>query len=111
MQAISLGLIQVATPGTPVRISTDNALRVMMMVVRTVPGFTGRTYLGLAGMNKNSAAKSGVMRILSEPSAFGPQDGEAVPPATAHGNSVQVADYWIDADVAGEGVIVTCYVA
>ena len=112
MQAISLGLIQVATPGTPVRVTTDNTLRATMMVVRTVPGFTGKTYLGVAGMNKNSPARTGVMRILSEPPASGPQDGEVVPPATSgHGNQVQVADYWVDADVAGEGVIVTCYVA
>ena len=112
MQAISLGLIAVPTPGTPVRISTDASLLAMMMVVRTVPGFTGKTYLGLAGMNKNSPAKTGVMRILSEPPAAGPQDGEAVPPTSSgHGNQVQVADYWVDADVAGEGVLVVCYVA
>lgn len=112
MQAISLGLIQVATPGTPVRISADTSLVVAMMVVRTVPGFTGKTYLGLAGMNKDSQTKTGVMRILSEPPVSGPQDGEAVPPASGgQGNVVQVADYWVDADVAGEGVIVTCYVA
>ena len=112
MQAISLGLIQVNTPGTPVRISINDSLLVMTMAVRTVPGFTGKTYLGLAGMNKNSPTKTGVMRILSEPPAFGPQDGEDVPPSTGgQGNLVQVADYWVDADVAGEGVIVTCYVA
>ena len=110
MQTISLGLIQVDTPGTPVRISTDPSLLVMMMVVRTIPGFTGKTYLGLAGMNKYSAAKTGVLRILSEPPAYGPQDGEAVPPSSGgQGNVVQVSDYWVDADVAGEGVIVTCY--
>ena len=45
MQALSLGLIRVITPGTPVRITTDDTLRVMMIVVRTVPGFTGKTYL------------------------------------------------------------------
>ena len=112
MQAISLGLVRVGTPGTPVRISADDGLRAMLMVVRTVPGFTGKTYLGLAGMDKNSAGKTGVIRILSEPPAYGPQDGEVVPAASGgHGNVVRVADYWIDADVAGEGVMVTCYVA
>jgi len=111
MQAISMGLIQVNTPGTPVPISTDNTLRVMMMVVSTVPGFTGKAYLGLSGMNKNSSILSGVMRVFSEPAAFGPQDGEVMPPSTSgQGNPVRVADYWVDADVAGEGVLVTCYV-
>jgi hypothetical protein len=47
MQAISLGLIRVPSPGTPVPVSTDDSLRVMLMMVRTVPGFTGKTYLGL----------------------------------------------------------------
>jgi hypothetical protein len=80
MQAISLGLIQIPSPGTPVPVTTDDSLRVMlMMVVRTVPGFTGKTYLGLAGMDRNSASKTDVIRILSEPPAFGPQDGEVLP--------------------------------
>ena len=112
MQAISMGLIRVPTPGTPVRISTDLSLRVMLMMVRTVPGCTGKTYLGLAGMDKSSAAKTGVIRILSEPPAFGPQDGEVIPPLLGgQGNSITAADYWVDADVAGEGVTVTCFVA
>ena len=112
MQAISLGLIRVPVPGTAVRISNDDTLRVMQMVVRTVPGFTGKTYLGVEGMNKSSASKTGVLRILSEPPAFGPQDGEVVPASPGgHGNVVSVADYWVDADVAGEGIVVTCYLA
>ena len=112
MQAISLGLIRVPAPGTPVPVSTDDSLRVMQMVVRTVPGFTGKTYLGLAGMNKNAVEKTGVIRILSEPAAYGPQDGEVLPPAAGgHGNVLRVADYWVDADVANEGVVVTCLVA
>ena len=112
MQAITLGLIGVPTPGTPVRVSSDETLRAMLMLVRTVPGFGGKTYLGVAGMNKNSAEKTGVIRILSEPPAFGPQDGEVLPPGTGGaGNVIQVSDYWVDADVAGEGVTVTCFVA
>lgn len=111
MQAISLGLISVPTPGTPVRITTDPTLQAALLMVRTVPGFTGKTYLGLAGMNKTSAAKTGVVRILSEPPACEPQDGEIIPPvATGYGNVVSLSDYWIDADVAGEGVTVTCFV-
>jgi hypothetical protein len=61
-------------------------------------------------MNKNTAAKSGVIRVFSEP-GFGPQDGEVLPPGRGGGNVLRVSDYWIDADVAGEGVIVTCFVA
>ena len=112
MQAVSLGLILVPTPGSPVRVSADTSLRVAQMMVRTVPGYTGRTYLGLAGMNRNAAGKPGVIRILSEPPAHGPQDGEDLPPNTqGQGNLLAPADYWVDADVANEGVVVTCYVA
>jgi hypothetical protein len=111
MQAISFGLIRVPTPGTPVQISTDSTLNASMLMVRTVPGFTGKTYLGLAGMNKSASGMSGVMRVLSEP-CFGPQDGEVFPPAgRGQGNALRVSDYWVDADVANEGVIVTCFVA
>ena len=112
MQAVSLGLILVPTPGTPVRVSTNTNLRVAQMMVRTVPGFTGRTYLGLAGMSKSAAGKPGVIRILSEPPAHGAQDGEDLPPNTqGQGNLLSPSDYWLDADVANEGVVVTCYIA
>lgn len=112
MQAIPMGLIAVPSPGTPVQICTDNTLEVSLIMVRTVPGFTGRTYVGLAGMNKSSATMPGVIRIFSEPPASGPQDGEVIPPASGgHSNVIRASDYWIDADVAGEGLIVTCYVA
>ncbi len=111
MQAISFGLIQVAAPGTPVQITTDPAITACLLMVRTIPGFTGKTYLGLQGMNKNSATKNGVIRVLSEPS-FGPQDGELIPPTgRAQGNVIRVSDFWVDADVAGEGVLVTGFVA
>jgi hypothetical protein len=111
MQAVALGLIRVPTPGVPVRITADETLLACALVVRTAPGFTGKTYLGLAGMDKSSASKTGVIRILSEPAAYGPQDGEEIQAGGGHGNLIRVADYWIDADVAGEGVMATCYVA
>jgi hypothetical protein len=111
MQAIPLGLIRVPTPGVPVQIWTDPSLNVVMIMVRTVPGFTGKTYFGISGMNKGGTNMPGVMRVLSEPS-FGPQDGEVLPPAgRGQGNVLRACDYWVDADVAGEGVIVTCFVA
>jgi hypothetical protein len=112
MQTVSLGLVRVTTPGTPVRITADEKLNVVMMVVRTVPGFTGKTYVGVAGMDKNSWNRQGVVRVLSEPPAFGPQDGEVLP-AFPYGQSnvIRPADFWVDADVVNEGVTVTCYVA
>jgi hypothetical protein len=111
MQTISFGLVCVPTPGEPVQITADADLAAAMLMVRTVPGFTGKTYLGLAGMNKNTESMPGVIRVLSEP-CFGLQDGEVLPPpGRTSGNAIRVSDYWVDADVAGEGVIVTCFVA
>ena len=112
MQALSLGLIRVPTPGTPVRITSDDTIRAMQVVIRTVPGFTGKTYIGMAGMDKNSANMTGVIRVLSEPPSFGQQDGEVLPAtSTGHANVLRPSDYWIDADVANEGVVISYYVA
>ena len=112
MQTVSMGLIRVPTPGTPVRVCNDESLNVVMMVIRTVPGFTGKTYVGVVGMDKLSLNKHGVVRIFSEPPAFGPQDGEVFPPyPSGQSNVVRPSDFWVDADIAGEGVTVTCYVA
>jgi hypothetical protein len=111
MQAIPFGLIRVPTPGVPVQIWTDSTLNVVMIMARTVPGFTGRTYLGICGMNKSAVDMPGVIRVFSEP-CFGPQDGEVLPPAgRGQGNVLRASDYWVDADVPNEGVIVTCFVA
>jgi hypothetical protein len=43
--------------------------------------------------------------------AFGLQDVEAIPPSPNGANILRVCDYWVDADVADEGVIVTYFVA
>jgi hypothetical protein len=111
MQAIPFGLIRVPTPGVPVQIWTDATLNVVMIMVRTVPGFTGKTYFGIAGMNKSGSNMQGVIRVLSEP-CIGPQDGEILPPAgRGQGNVLRASDYWVDADIANEGVIVTCFLA
>ena len=108
MIARPLGLIQVPTPGAPVRVTTDESLRAIQILVKTVPGFTGKTYFGVAGMDKNSPTKTGVIRVLAEPSAAGGQDGEAIPPSLGHyGNALRVADYYVDADVVDEGILVT----
>jgi hypothetical protein len=103
-----LGLIRVPTPGTPVQVTANRSLRGGQILVRSVPGFTGKTYFGVAGMDKNSVNMQGVIRVLAEPGSAGAQDNEAIPPSPSmHGNSLCPADYYVDADVAGEGLLVT----
>jgi hypothetical protein len=98
------GRINVATPGTPVPITTDNTIIASKLFFQVIPGLTGKTYVGKPALTKGTLA--GVARILwpnasgglSETFYIESQDGQ---------NSIRLADYAIDADVAGEGLLVT----
>lgn len=93
-------LITVATPGTPVQLTTDNSLQAQILHVQPVPGNTGATWLGRAGMSK--AAFTGVIRHfpIGTASVF---DIEA----DVGGTMLQLSNYWFDADVAAERLLVT----
>lgn len=99
-----LGRVNVVTPGTPVPLSTNPAIRASKLFFQAIPGLTGKTYAGVPAMTK--ATLAGVFRILwpntsggfSENFEIEAQDGE---------NSIRLIDYAIDADVAGEGLLVT----
>jgi hypothetical protein len=100
----SLGRVNVPVPGTPVPLTANHAITASKLFVQVIPGLTGKTYLGSHTLTKSTLA--GVTRILSPNSAGGfsenffleSQDGT---------NSIHLADYSIDADVAGEGLLVT----
>ncbi len=100
MTMTTLGRLNVATPGTPVPLATDPAITASKLFVQAVPGLTGKTYLGSGTMTK--ATLAGVARVLSPGDSFllESQDGA---------DSIRVKDYAIDADVAGEGLLVTCW--
>ena len=99
-----LGRVNVATPGTPVPLSIDPTVHASKLFFQVIPGLTGKTYAGVPSMAK--ATLAGVARVLwpnatggfSETFEIETQDGE---------NSIRVMDYAIDADVAGEGLLVT----
>jgi hypothetical protein len=98
------GRVNVTTPGTPVPLTTDPTITASKIFFQVIPGLTGKTYIGSPAMTK--ASLSGVTRILwpnaaggfSETFEIESQDGE---------NSIRLAEYAIDADVAGEGLLVT----
>jgi hypothetical protein len=98
------GRINVAAPGTPVPLSTNPAVFVSKLFFQVIPGLTGKMYIGAPSMAK--AALSKVARVLWPNTAGGfsenfyieSQDGK---------NSIHLADYAVDADVAGEGLLVT----
>lgn len=98
------GRVNVATPGTPVPLSTDETLVASKLFFQAIPGLTGKTYIGSPGMTKSTLA--GVARVLAPNPSSGfsenfyieSQDGE---------NSIHLAEYAVDADVAGEGLLIT----
>jgi hypothetical protein len=98
------GRVNVVTPGTPVPLSTDPTVTASKVFFQVIPGLTGKTYVGVPGMAK--ATLNGVARILWPNSSGGfsetfeveSQDGE---------DSIRLANYAVDADVAGEGLLVT----
>ena len=98
------GRVNVATPGTPVPLSTDPRAFASKLFFQAIPGLTGKTYIGAPSMKKTTLAA--VTRVLAPNPAGGfsenfyieSQDGE---------NSIHLADYAIDADVAGEGLLIT----
>jgi hypothetical protein len=99
-----LGRVNVATPGTPVPLSIDPTVHASKLFFQVIPGLTGKTYAGVPSMTK--ATSAGVFRILwpnptggfSENFEIETQDGE---------DSIRIMDYAVDADVAGEGLLVT----
>lgn len=100
------GRINVVTPGTPAPLSTDPTATASKLFFQVIPGLTGKAWVGVPAMTK--ATFSGVARILSPNPSGGfsenfeieSQDGE---------NSIRLMDYAIDADVAGEGLLVTSW--
>jgi hypothetical protein len=104
MNVICNGRVSVPTPGTPVPIATDPRVKAAKLFFQVIPGLTGKTYVGTTAMTK--ATLAGTARVLW-PNATGgfsenfwieSQDGT---------DSIVLSEYAIDADVAGEGLLVT----
>ena len=104
MTVTAKGRFNVATPGTPVALSTDLKATANRLFFQVIPGLTGKIYVGVAGMNK--ATLSGVVRILWPNSAGGFSETFSVESQDGT-DCIRVADYAIDADVAGEGLLVS----
>jgi hypothetical protein len=104
MTLTSLGRVNVATPGTPVPLSTNPALRVSKLFFQSVPGLTGKCYIGTPAMSKS--ALSHVVRVLVPATNNSPADQFEVSPEDGR-DSLYLNQYAIDADVAGEGLLVS----
>ncbi|MBI4905582.1 MAG: hypothetical protein HY820_18260 [Acidobacteria bacterium] len=102
LQARSFGKIAVPTPGTPVRLSSDLTLRVGRLRFAPVIGEVGRVFVGVSGMNKANGA--GVIKEFWPTGAGGGVADEFV--IDSPSGELRPSDYYIDANTAGEGLIV-----
>ena len=98
------GRVNVTTPGTPVPLSTDMTLTASKLFFQVIPGLTGKTYIGSPTMAKSSL--NGVARILW-PNASGGFSEWFKVESQDGANSIRLAEYAVDADVSGEGLLVT----
>ncbi len=106
MEPTFLGMVSAPVAGTPVRILSDPTVRACRIVFATIPGLTGNIYLG--GVNMNTSTYTGVLIKLNPPSTVGLTDSLTLD-AEGASNSLTLADYWLAASVAGEGLLVTYF--
>jgi hypothetical protein len=106
LQPRSLGKIAVPAPGTPVRVTSDTTIRAHRIRFAVAIGETGRVFLGVAGMNKASGA--GVVKEFWPTGAGGGVADELVLESAA--GELRPSDYYVDANTAGEGLIVAYWV-
>jgi hypothetical protein len=105
----SLGKIKVTTPGTPVQVTTDTTLRAAIIRFSVFLGGTGKVYLGVQGMNKTTGA--GVIKEFWPTGASGAIADELIleAPAPETYGSFRLSDFYVDADVANEGLLVSYF--
>src|SRR5689334_7062000 len=96
------GRVNVPSPGTAVPLSTDNSVTATKLFFQVIPGLTGKTYVGRPGMSKGTL--SGVARILWPNSTGGFSESFSIE-CQAGTDSIRLADYAVDADIAGEGLL------
>src|SRR2546422_10709481 len=103
MTVTTLGRVNVATPGTPVPLSSDPAARACKIFFQVIPGLTGKGYIGRSGMTR--ATLAGVVRVLW-PNPTGISDSFFIQ-SQEDSDVLNLSAYYIDMDVAGEGLLVS----
>jgi hypothetical protein len=103
MQATALGKIAVPTPGTPVQVSATS-IKAAKIRFEAALSNAHVTWVGGAGMVGSTLTR--VMKQLQIPAAGAPAD--SIELLTEPGETqLDLSDYWIDANTATEGVLVT----
>ena len=104
MTANPLGRINVTTPGTPVPLSANPTARASKIFFQVIPGLTGKGYIGKSGMVRATLAN--VVRVLWPNTSGGFSDSFYIE-SQADSDVLNLAEYFVDMDVAGEGLLVT----
>jgi len=104
MTVTALGRVNVATPGTPVPLSTDPTVRAAKILIQVIPGLTGKGYIGKSGMVRATLAN--VVRVLWPNASGGISDAFFIE-SQDDADVLNLSAYYIDMDVAGEGLLVS----
>jgi len=104
MNVTALGRVNVATPGTPVPLSADPTVRAAKILFQVIPGLTGKGYIGKSGMVRATLAN--VVRVLW-PNASGGISDDFLIESQQDADVLNLSTYYIDMDVAGEGLLVS----
>jgi hypothetical protein len=108
MTVSALGRVNVTSPGTAVPLSSDPSKRAAKILIQVIPGLSGKAYVGVAGMNR--ATLAGVIRVLW-PNPGGGISDEFFLESSDGSNSLYLSNYYLDMDVAGEGVLISYWTA
>lgn len=104
MTLTALGRVNVPTSGTPVPVSLNTKARACRVLFQAVPGLTGKAYIGTPHMTV--ASMTGVVRVVAPNSTGG--IAEAYEIVAADGtDSIYLSQLAIDAQVAGEGLLIS----
>ena len=104
MTFTALGRMNVATPGTPVPLSADPTARAAKILFQVIPGLTGKGYIGKSGMVRATLAN--VIRVLWPNPTGGISDAFYIE-SQDDADVLNLSAYYIDMDVAGEGLLVS----
>jgi hypothetical protein len=104
MTFTSMGRVNQPAPGTPIPLSLNTTQRVAKILIQMIPGLTGKAYVGTSAMNKSTSAS--VARILWPNQAGGISDQFFLEVQNGL-DELNLCEYYIDLDVAGEGVLVS----
>jgi hypothetical protein len=104
MTANPLGRVNVATPGTLVPLTTNTSLRASKIYFQVIPGLTGKGYIGKNGLVRATLANT--IRVLWPNSAGGFSDSFFLE-SGEDSDVLNLSEYYIDMDVAGEGLLIT----